>query len=80
MPSAGAIHTICFDWPTSLEHARWCGCSEGRDAMIERLGSLASQFDFLDVQLIDLIVDGDKAAARVAMTLRNKNTGAEFTN
>ena len=71
---------VCFDWPTSPDQARWSGCSEGRDAMIERLGSLASQFDFLDVQLIDLIVDGDKAAARVAMTLRNKNTGAEFTN
>jgi ketosteroid isomerase-like protein len=71
---------VCFEWPASPDQAKWSGCCEGREAMINQLGRLANQFDFLDVQLIDLIVDGSKAAARVAMKLRNRNTGAEFTN
>ena len=70
---------VCFDWPADPNHSKFSGCSNGRDKMIERLSTIADQFDFLDVKLRDLVVEGNKAAVRVEMTLKSKKTGAKFT-
>ena len=71
---------VCYEWTASPDHSKWCGCYDGKERMVERLGALADEFDYLEFELIDLLVDGDKAASRVRMKLRNKQTGKEFTN
>jgi ketosteroid isomerase-like protein len=71
---------ICFEWTANPDHARFSGCSNGREDMIKRLTALANQFEFLEVKLLDLIVEGDRAAARIEMRMKSNHTGVEFTN
>ena len=72
--------TVEYDWPVDSETGHWAGRCRGRDAFIKRLEDLAETFEFLDVKVIDILVDGNKAASRVAITVRSKKTGAELTN
>lgn len=46
--------------------------------MIDRMKILADNFEYLDVSLEELLVDGDRAAARVVMRLRCKAGGDPF--
>ncbi|MEM7067416.1 MAG: nuclear transport factor 2 family protein [Pseudomonadota bacterium] len=71
---------VCFEWTADSKHSKFSGCSNGREKMIERLAILAEQFEFLEVKLLDLIVEGNKAAARIEMKLKSNQTGEEFTN
>ena len=71
---------VKFDWPANPSQSKRNGCCTGKQAMIDRLADLAQEFEYLDVRLHSLIVDGDHAAARVSMKLKQKETGAEFTN
>ena len=71
---------VCFEWTADPKHSRYSGCSNGREQMMDMLVTLAEQFEFLEYKLVDLIVEGNKAAARVEMTLKSRRTEETITN
>ncbi len=70
---------IVYEWPVEPGTAAWSGKASGRNGMVERLSELASAFDFRDFRMLDLITEGDRAAARVVATLHSKATDQQIT-
>lgn len=71
--------TMRYEWPYDATNPL-CGCCHGRDAMAERLMALGADFEFHNFEVDDLIVVGDRAAARITMTLTSKKSGAPLIN
>ena len=72
--------TVEYDWPVDPETAVWAGRCCGKDAFAQRLADLGAALEFLDLKVLDILIDGNRAASRVAFKLRSKTTGAEFSN
>lgn len=64
-----------FVWSARAEFVPHAGTVEGRSAFVDRLNALDEVFTFQSYEPIDLICDGDRAAARIHATVTGKGTG-----
>lgn len=71
---------VKFDWPVNESTSKYCGCSNGKQAFIDRLKQLASDFEFIDVRVEEIITDKNKAASRIELELKNYRTGKTIIN
>ena len=61
------------------EHSPLCGSMEGRDAYMGALASLTETFAWDDVDIHDIIVEGDRAAVFYTLTVRHIPSGAAIS-
>ena len=66
------------EWMAGPENSPYTGSTRGRDSFRQRLESLHEAFDYLQLDVIDIVAAGDRVATRVKITLGGRNTGAKF--
>lgn len=69
-----------FCWVIAIDpgSAPYGGECTGKAAMLDRMKILAETFEYMEVDLKDLLTDGDGAAARLVMRLKCKAGGDPF--
>lgn len=70
---------IRFVWICSPELSPYSQEIQGREAFLKRMRELDMLFEYVEYDVIDLFGEGDRAAARIAVTMRNRRTGTELS-
>ena len=70
-PTISAVHI-----PTEIHPLG--GACHGKAAAIERLGLIASQFDFLRFDTSDLIIHKERAGLEIPIHYRHRETGTQL--
>ncbi|MEM9603484.1 MAG: nuclear transport factor 2 family protein [Pseudomonadota bacterium] len=79
---AGVLDAIpddfCFEWPVDPAHAAYAGVCGTKAELLAQLQSLAERFTFNRYAATNIVVDGDRVAAQVALNLTSHQTGDTF--
>lgn len=71
---------IRFVWICSPELSPYSNEIKGQDAFIKRIKELDLLFEYVEYDVLDLFGEGDRAAGRVSVTLRNRRTRREVSS
>ena len=67
--------SMCFVWNAGEALQPYCGECHGKAAFVEKLKLIDADWEVMKYQVVELICEGDRAAGRVQIKYRNKNTG-----
>jgi ketosteroid isomerase-like protein len=68
-----------FEWPFDRNRARYAGTCNNKAELLQKLSDLEANFEFTKYQVKGkILVDGDRAAARLELGLTSKKTGHSF--
>lgn len=72
-------HSFTFVFAADERFSRFAGASVDKQGFRETAAALRSEFEYLAVQQIDMIAEGDRVAVRNEMRMKRRATGQEFT-
>ncbi|MEM7359071.1 MAG: nuclear transport factor 2 family protein [Pseudomonadota bacterium] len=67
-----------FHWPASPSVSKYSGHYSSKQQLLEQLELLAEDFTFNSYSATNILIDGNKAAAEVALNLTSNETGETF--
>jgi|SRR5215211_5759078 len=70
---------FCFEWPFDPTTARYAGVCRNKAELLDRLTGIAADFHFNAYRAINILVDGDSAAAELQLDLTSVRTGHSFS-
>ena len=70
---------FCFEWASDPSTARYAGICHSKGALVERLSDIAANFVFNEYRPLNILVDGDSAAAQLQLDLTSVTTGHRFS-
>ena len=70
---------FCFEWASDPGTARYSGVSHGKAELAEQLKDIAANFEFNAYRPLNILVDGDSAAAQLQLDLTSVSTGRRFS-
>jgi ketosteroid isomerase-like protein len=70
---------FCFEWPSDPSTARWSGVCHGKGELADKLKDIAANFQFNAYRPLNILVDGDSAAAQLQLDLTSVSTGRRFS-
>jgi ketosteroid isomerase-like protein len=70
---------FCFEWASDPNTARFSGICYGKDELVEQLNDIAANFEFNEYRPLNILVDGDSAAAQLQLVLTSKKTRRQFS-
>jgi len=71
---------IRFVWICSPELSPYSNEVHGQQAFLKRIHELHLLFEYVEYDVIDLFGDGDRAAGRIAVTMRNRRNRREVSS
>lgn len=71
---------IRFVWICSPELSPYANELRGQEAFLKRIKELDMLFEYVEYDVLDLFGEGDRAAGRVSVTMRNRRTGREVSS
>jgi ketosteroid isomerase-like protein len=71
---------FCFSWPTDANSCAYTGDCRGKQEFLAALQDLAESFEFNSYKLVDLIVEGNRAAAQLEANMTSNKTGTAFNS
>ena len=71
---------IRFVWICSPELSPYSNEINGQDAFLKRIRELDQLFEYVEYDVLDLFGEGDRAAGRISITMRNRRTGREVSS
>src|SRR5688500_19673871 len=69
---------FCFEWASDPSTARYAGICHSKGALVERLSDIAANFVFNEYRPLNILVDGDSAAAQLQLDLTSVTTGRQL--
>jgi ketosteroid isomerase-like protein len=75
----GLPEDFCFEWPFDPSTARYSGICHGKAELVEQLEDIAANFQFNAYRPLNILVDGDSAAAQLQLDLTSEKTGRRFS-
>lgn len=69
---------FCFEWPFDPETARYSGTCRCKNDFLIQLEDLAKNFEFKKYSASNIIVEGDRVAAQISLSLTSRKTGDTF--
>lgn len=70
---------VNFDWKVGADHAKeYTGLVAGKQAFHDRLNALDAEFDYVDIDIVDIVASEDRAAVQLRLTMRHKKSQREF--
>ena len=70
---------FCFEWASDPSTARYAGICHSKGALVERLSDIAANFVFNEYRPLNILVDGDSAAAQLQLDLTSVTTRHRFS-
>jgi ketosteroid isomerase-like protein len=70
---------FCFEWASDPRTARFSGICRGKGELVEQLSDIAANFQFNSYRPLNILVDGDSAAAQLQLDLTSLTTGHQFS-
>jgi ketosteroid isomerase-like protein len=70
---------FCFEWASDPGTARYAGICHGKGELVEQLKDIAANFVFNAYRPMNILVDGDSAAAQLQLDLTSVTTGRRFS-
>jgi len=68
-----------FVWMANPEHLKgFGGIAAGKPAFVERLHALESEFEYSNLDLHDIIANGERAAVQIHLSMKRRSTGETF--
>lgn len=67
-----------FHWPVDEKVAKYAGNYSTKTDLLVQLSDLADNFEFNKYKAVNILVDGNRAAAQVELNLTSKKTGDSF--
>lgn len=70
---------VNFDWKTGADHIQeYTGLVAGKQAFHDRLKALDAEFDYVDIDIVDIVSSEDRAAVQLRLTLRHRKSQRQF--
>ena len=70
---------VSFDWKAGADHNReFTGLVSGKQAFHDRLKALDAEFDYVDIDIVDIVASEDRAAVQLRLTMRHRKSEREF--
>ena len=76
---AALPNDFCFEWASDPRTARFSGICRGKGELVEQLSDIAANFQFNSYRPLNILVDGDSAAAQLQLDLTSLTTGHQFS-
>ena len=67
--------SMCFVWNANDALEPYCGECHGKAAFLEKLQTIDTEWEVIKYAPVEIICEGNSAAARVRIEYRNKSTG-----
>lgn len=64
-----------FVWPTEPTLTRLSGMAHGKPHFLEKIAAVHAEFEYLSFKPVEILIDGDRAAARIEMKLKRRDNG-----
>ena len=71
---------FCFEWASDPSTARYSGICRDKGELITQLTDIAANFEFHSYRPMNILVDGDYAAAQLQLDLTSVKTGQRFSS
>lgn len=75
----GLPDDFCFEWASDPGTARFSGTCHGKRELVEQLKDIAANFLFNAYRPLNILVDGDSAAAQLQLDLTSVRTDRRFS-
>ena len=75
----GLPEDFCFEWASDPGTARYAGICRGKRELVDALEDIAEHFRFNAYRPMNILVDGDRAAAQLELDLTSELTGRRFS-
>ena len=70
---------VNFDWKVGADHIKeYTGSVVGKQAFHDRLKALAAEFDYVGIDVVDVVASEDRAAVQLSLTMRHRKSQREF--
>jgi ketosteroid isomerase-like protein len=75
----GLPDDFCFEWASDPRTARYTGICHGKAELLAALTDIGANFQFNAYRAVNILVDGDRAAAELELDLTSQLTGRRFS-
>ena len=76
---SGLPEDFCFEWASDPRTARYSGICHGKAELLAQLNDIGANFQFNAYRAVNILVDGDRAAAQLELDLTSELTGRQFS-
>jgi ketosteroid isomerase-like protein len=76
---SGLPEDFCFEWASDPHTARYSGICHGKAELLAQLTDIGDNFEFNSYRAVNILVDGDRAAAQLELDLTSHLTGRRFS-
>ena len=71
----GLPEDFCFEWASDPATARYAGICHGKAELLAQLNDIGANFDFNAYRAVNILVDGNRAAAELELELTSIGNG-----